>query len=81
MELVICHELIGEECLISDKSFGNTVVLLSPLTKSSKSLWRFQTGKSRSPQEIRGTIDDNQGKVCLVTKLDFFVIDKNQIAE
>ena len=81
MELAISHELIGEKCLISNNSLWNTVVLLSPLTKSSQSLWRFEPGKGRSPQEIRGTIDDNQGKVCLVTKLDFFVIDKNQIAE
>ena len=80
MEL-ISHELISEKCLISDNSLWNTVVLLSPLTKSSQSLWRFEPGKGRSPQEIRGTIDDNQGKVCLVTKLDFFVIDKDQIAE
>ena len=81
MELVISHELIGEKCLISDNSLWNTVVLVSPLTKSAQSLWRFQNGKSRSQQEIRGTIDDNQGKVCLATKLDFFVIDKDQIAE
>ena len=70
MELVIRHELIGEESLITNNSFRDTVVLFSPLTKSSQSLGRFQTRKGRSPQEIRRTINDDQGKVSLVTKLN-----------
>ena len=81
MELVICHEWISEESLITNNSFRNAVVLFSPLTKSSQSLRRFQTRKSRSPQEIRRTINDNQGKVCLVTKLDLFMVNKSQTPE
>ena len=30
MELIVSHELIGEESLITNDSFRNTVVLLSP---------------------------------------------------
>ena len=43
--------------------------LFSPLTESSQSLRCFQTRQGRSPQEIRRAINDNQGKVSLVTKL------------
>ena len=81
MELVVGHELIGEESLITNDSFRNTVVILSPLTKSSQSLGRFQTRKSRSPQEIRRTINDDQSKVSLATELDFLMIDENQITK
>ena len=59
----------------------NTPVPFHPLPKSFQSLGPFQTCKSRSPQEIRRTIGDNQGKVCLVTELDFFVTYKNQTSE
>ena len=59
MELVIGHELWCEKCLITYDSFRNAVVLLCPLTECSQSFRRFQTSESRSPQEIRGTIDDD----------------------
>ena len=81
MELVIRHELIGEESLITNNSLRDTVVLFGPLTKSSQSLGRFQTRKGRSPQEIRRTVNDDQGKVSLVTKLNFLMTDENQITE
>ena len=81
MELVVGHELISEEGLISDDSLRNTVVLLIPLSKSVQRLGRFQTSKGRSPQEISGTVNYEQGEIRLRAKFDFFVIDKNQITE
>ena len=81
MQLVIRHDLIGEESLITNNSLRDTVALFSPLTKSSQSLGRFQTRKGRSPEEIRRTINDDQGKVSLVTKLNFLMTDENQITE
>ena len=33
MKLVVRHELIGEECLVSNNSLRNTVVLLSGASK------------------------------------------------
>ena len=71
MELVVGHELISEESLISNNSFRNTVVLLIPLSKSVQRLGRFQTRKGRNPQEIRSTVNYDQGKVCLRAKFDF----------
>ena len=81
MELVVGHELISEEGLISNDSLRNTVVLLIPLSKSIQRLGRFQTSKSRSPQEISGTVNYDQGEIRLRAKFDFFVIDKNQMTE
>ena len=63
MELVVGHELISEESLISNDSLRNTVVLLIPLSKSVQRLGRFQTSKGRSPQEIRGIVNYDQGEV------------------
>ena len=59
MKLVIGHELWSEKCLITYNSFRNAIVLLCPLTESSQGLGRFQIGESRSPQKIRGTINDD----------------------
>ena len=79
MELVVRHELIGKESLIFNDSLRNTVVLLSLLWECVQRLGRFQTRKGRSPQEVSGTINYDQGKISLRAKLDFLVIDKNQI--
>ena len=76
MELVVGHKLISEKCLVSNNSLRNTVVLLIPLSKSVQRLWRFQTGKGRSPQEVSGTVNYDQGEIGLRAKFDFFVIDK-----
>ena len=65
MELVVGHELISEKCLVSNNSLRNTVVLLIPLSKSVQRLGRFQTGKGRSPQEVSGTVDYDQGEIGL----------------
>ena len=62
MELVICHEWIGETCLVSNNPLWHTIVLFSPLTKSSHSLRRFQTRKGRSPQGIRRTINETKSR-------------------
>ena len=81
MKLVVRHKLISEKCLVSNDPLRNTIVVLIPLSKSVQRLGRFQTSEGRSPQEISGTIDYDQGEIRLRTKLDFFVIDKNQITE
>ena len=59
MKLVIGHKLWSEKSLITYNSFRNAIVLLCPLTESSQGLGRFQIGESRSPQKIRGTINDD----------------------
>ena len=81
MELVVGHELISEECLISNDSLRNTVVLFIPLSKGVQRLRRFQTSEGRSPQEVSGTINYDEGEIRLRAKFDFLVIDKNQITK
>ena len=81
MELVVGHKLISEKCLVSNDSLRNTIVLLVPRSKSVQRLGRFQTSEGRSPQEVSGTVNYDLGEIRLRAKLDFFVIDKNQISE